>query len=86
MKQIISENLTKYLSSTKLSMGQIASKWGVSTPLLSQIKSGKKKAGLELGLKILREAGVELTDRQKWLESRKTEGQESAKIFEDLKK
>jgi len=86
MEQIISESLNKYLGSTKLSMGQIASRWGVSTPLLSQIKSGKKKAGLELGLKILREAGVELTERQKWLEARKTEGEESAKIFEDLKK
>lgn len=86
MEQLISESLNKYLGSTKLSMGQIASRWGVSTPLLSQIKSGKKKAGLELGLKILREAGVELTDRQKWLESRKTEGEESAKIFEDIKK
>lgn len=86
MDHIIAENLDKYLNSTRLSMNQVAAKWGVSTPLLSQIKTGKKKAGLELGLKILREAGVDLNVRQQWLEERKTQGEESAKIFDDLKK
>lgn len=82
----VSEYLDVYLNNTRLSMGQVAKKWGVSTPLLSQIKNGKKRPGLELGLRILRESGASWEERKAWLQHREVEGHEVNKVFEDEKK
>lgn len=83
---VILENLNNYLDSTRLSMNQVAGKWGVSAPLLSQIKNGKKGPGIELGLRILREAGADLDTRKKWLENKKGNGDEVSKVYEDVRK
>lgn len=83
---VISEQLDGYLSGTRLSMNQVAKKWGVSAPLLSQIKNGKKSPSLELGLKILREAGASLEERKRWMEERYAEGHELGRIYKDERK
>ena len=62
--------LENYLSNTRLSMEQIANKWKTSSAMLSQIKNGKKRAGVDLGLRILRESGISIDKRKKWLEER----------------
>jgi polyhydroxyalkanoate synthesis regulator phasin len=56
---------------------------GVSAALLSQVKNGKKRASLELGLKILRESGASLEERKRWVEERHAEGQELGRIYKD---
>jgi transcriptional regulator with XRE-family HTH domain len=86
MDPIILDNLNQYLDSTRLSMNQVAGKWGVSAPLLSQIRNGKKGPGVELGLRILREAGADLETRKKWLENKKGNGDEVSKVYEDSRK
>jgi transcriptional regulator with XRE-family HTH domain len=83
---IVSESLDNLLKGSRLSMNQIAGKWGVSAPLLSQIKNGKKKPSLELGLKILRESGATLEDRKRWMEERNAEGHELGRIYKDERK
>lgn len=82
---LISESLERYVNGSRLSMSQIAERWGVSTALLSQIKNKKKTPSLDLGLKILRETGAPLDLRREWLTSfGKT--QEVGLIIEDEKK
>lgn len=83
---MISQNLEKYLNGSRLSMNQVASRWGVSTPLLSQIKNGKKKPSLELGLKILRESGASIDTRKEWIEAQGSKGQELGQVYKDEKK
>lgn len=70
---VVSDALNTYLSNTRLSMEQVAGKWNISSAMLSQIKNGKKRAGIDLGLKILRESGSDLDKRKTWLEKRHTE-------------
>jgi transcriptional regulator with XRE-family HTH domain len=79
----VSQRLETYLDSTRLSMNQIAGKWGVSAALLSQVKNGKKRASLELGLKILRESGATLEERKRWVEERHAGGLELGRIYKD---
>jgi len=86
MDPIILDNLNQYLDSTRLSMSQVAGKWGVSAPLLSQIRNGKKGPGVELGLRILREAGADLETRKSWLENKKGSGDEVSLVYNDCKK
>ncbi len=83
---MISQNLERYLNGSRLSMNQVASRWGVSTPLLSQIKNGKKKPSLELGLKILRESGASINERKEWIEAQGPKGQELGQVYKDEKK
>lgn len=83
---IIAESLENLVSSSRLSMSQIASKWGVSTALLSQIKNKKKNPSLELGLKILRESGATLEKRKQWLAVNQKNNNELGLIIEDEKK
>ncbi|MDC1173909.1 hypothetical protein OAT67_00825 [Bacteriovoracaceae bacterium] len=82
----ISNSLEEYLNGTRLSMNQVATRWGVSTPLLSQIKNGKKKASLELGLKILRESGASINERKRWIESQGSKCSELGKVYKDEQK
>lgn len=65
---MISSALNNYLGSTRLSMDQVAKKWGVSTAMLSLVKNNKKAVGIDLGLKILRESGSDSRKRKQWLE------------------
>ena len=81
--QIIVEKLTGFLEGTRLSMHQVAERWNVSSPMLSQIKNGKKKAGIDLGLKILRESGANVEERKAWLESRYFEESKEASLIKD---
>ncbi len=82
---VISDALNSYLSNTRLSMEQIAHKWNISSAMLSQIKNGKKRAGIDLGLKILREAGTNIESRKMWLDDRyMQESQEYGLIKEEF--
>jgi len=65
---MISSALNSYLGNTRLSMDQVAKKWGVSGAMLSLVKNNKKTVGIDLGLKILRESGTETNKRKRWLE------------------
>lgn len=85
-REVIAKYLEAYLGGTKLSMSQVAKKWGVSTALLSQIKHKKKSPGLELGLRILREANASIKDRRGWLEGCYGEGPEIAQLYFDVDK
>lgn len=87
MNNLISSALNSYLGGTRLSMDQVAKKWSISTAMLSQIKNGKKRAGIDLGLKILRENGTDIETRKKWLDSRKIEeSSEYLIVKEELQK
>lgn len=79
----VSNALNAYLSSTRLSMEQVASKWNISSAMLSQIKNGKKRAGIDLGLKILRESGSDLEKRKSWLEGRHIEESEEYHLIKE---
>lgn len=85
-KEIMSLHLVKYLNGTRLSMSQVAEKWGVSTALLSQIKNKKKVPGLELGLKILREGKADILVREKWITRETGEDGEVAKLQYDIER
>ena len=85
-QDIISEHLVKYLAGTRLSMSQVAEKWGVSTALLSQIKNKKKVPGLELGLKILREGKADIEIREGWIKRETGEDGEVAKLQYDIER
>lgn len=82
----ISEYLDRYLATTRLSMNQVAKRWGVSSAILSQIKNNKKAAGLDLGLKILRESGASLREKETWMKSRFDGSEEAMKVFYDSEK
>lgn len=82
----ISEYLDRYLATTRLSMNQVAKRWGVSSAILSQIKNNKKAAGLDLGLKILRESGASLREKETWMQSRFDGSEEAMKVFYDSEK
>jgi hypothetical protein len=87
MNNLIAESLNNYLGGTRLSMDQVAKKWSISTAMLSQIKNGKKRAGIDLGLKILRENGNAIEERKQWLDTRKSEeSSEYVIVKEELKK
>lgn len=87
MNNLIAAELNNYLGGTRLSMDQVAKKWSISTAMLSQIKNGKKRAGIDLGLKILRESGADFEERQRWLESRhKEESKEYNLLKEETQK
>jgi len=80
---LIVEALTSYLAGTRLSMDQVAKKWDVSTAMLSQIKNGKKRAGIDLALKILRENGTDVETRRNWLEQKYKEESEEFSLVQD---
>lgn len=82
----IAESLESLVNNSRLSMSQIASRWGVSTALLSQIKNKKKSPSLELGLKILRESGATVSERKQWLAFNNNRNNELGLIIEDEKK
>ncbi len=87
MNNLIAVELKNYLGGTRLSMDQVAKKWSISTAMLSQIKNGKKRAGIDLGLKILRESGADFEERKNWLESRhKEESKEYHLLKEETQK
>lgn len=85
-EELVAESLELLVNNSRLSMSQIASKWGVSTGLLSQIKNKKKRPSIELGLKILRESGATLEERKSWLADRETGKNEIGHIIKDEKK
>ncbi|NQZ00500.1 MAG: helix-turn-helix transcriptional regulator [Bdellovibrionales bacterium] len=77
--------LQNYMAESKLSMNQVAKKLNVSSPMLSQIKNGKKKPSLELGLKILSELGCSFDEKREWVFDRCVqESPEAEKIKESL--
>lgn len=87
MNNLIADELNSYLGGTRLSMDQVAKKWSISTAMLSQIKNGKKRAGIDLGLKILRESGTDIETRKQWLDCRKSEeSNEYVMVKEEIKK
>lgn len=82
----VSGALNTYLGQTRLSMEQVAKKWKVSSAMLSLVRNNKKSVGIDLGLKILREAGVNPSDRKQWLEKKVFSLSDESKIVEvDLK-
>ena len=81
--EFISEQLSDFLSSSRLSMHQIARKWNVSTPALSQIKNKKRSPSIELGLKILRESGADFQTQKEWIRKRIFENNDEVRKFED---
>lgn len=83
----VTEALNTYLSGTRLSMDQVAKKWNISTAMLSQVKNGKKRAGVDLGLKILRESGTDIESRRNWLEHRYlSESEEYSLVHNEIKR
>ncbi len=79
----VSDALNKYLGQTRLSMEQVARKWDVSSAMLSLVRNNKKSAGIDLGLKILREAGINPSKRKIWLEKKVYSLSDESKIVED---
>lgn len=80
----IADHLGQYLDTTRLSMSQVAKRWGVSTALLSQIKNNKKLPGVDLGLKILRETNASLETREKWIKGYYKDSSEVAQVYYDI--
>lgn len=84
-RDFLRESLTEYVSNSRLSMSQIARKLEISPPMLSQIKNGKKKPSLELGLKILDQMGASFDHKKEWLFERAVqESPEAEKIKQSL--
>jgi hypothetical protein len=79
---LVPEALNNYLANTRLSMDQVAKKWKISGAMLSQIKNGKKRAGIDLGLKILRENGSDIDARRNWLEAKFLESSEEVTLIQ----
>ncbi|MEO0336781.1 MAG: helix-turn-helix transcriptional regulator, partial [Pseudomonadota bacterium] len=75
--------LQDYISKSKLSMNQVAKKLNVSSPMLSQIKNGKKKPSLELGLKILNELGSSFEEKKEWVFDRCVQDSPEAEKIKD---
>ena len=65
-EQTLSMELNNYLSRSRLSMSQIASKLGVSKGHLSEIKNGKAQPALNTGLRILKTCGFSIDQRKAW--------------------
>lgn len=82
----ISDYLETYLNGTRLSMRQVAKKWGVSPTLLSQIKNNKKSASLDLSLRILREAKASVKEREAFIKNQYEDSAEVAQLYCDVEK
>lgn len=48
------------MNASRLSLRQHATRWGISSSLLSQVKNRKRKVGLDLALKVMRDCKVSL--------------------------
>lgn len=64
--ETLNKELNNYLSSTKLSLSQVAQRLGVSKGHLSEIKNGKAQPALNTGLRILKMCGLETEHRKAW--------------------
>lgn len=64
----LSQVLEGYLSQNDLSLSSLANQLEVSKSHLSDIKNGKAKAGIDLGLKILKTCGADVAMRRDWLD------------------
>lgn len=64
--QTLYRELNQYLTSTSLSLSQIARNLGVSKGHLSEIKNGKADPALNTGLRILKLCGLDLEERKAW--------------------
>lgn len=65
-QQTLQNELNRYLSSTDLSLSQVARNLEVSKGHLSEIKNGKTDPALNTGLKILKMCGLTLEQRRTW--------------------
>ena len=83
---LMAEHLNIYLSGTRLSMSQVAEKWGVSTALLSQIKNKKKVPVPRIRPKILREGKADISIREKWIKGETGNNGEVAKLHYDIER
>lgn len=62
----LNKELNRYLSTTRLSLSQVAKRLGVSKGHLSEIKNGKAQPALNTGLRILKMCGLEIDQRKAW--------------------
>jgi transcriptional regulator with XRE-family HTH domain len=62
----LNDELSRYLSGTRLSLSQVALKLGVSKGHLSEIKNKKASPSLGTGLRILKECGIGVDERKAW--------------------
>lgn len=84
---ILQQRISDFLEGSRLSLNQIADKWEISPPMLSQVKNGRRKCGIDMALKILRETGSDVGSRRDWLEQRYfEESKEASVIFESIQK
>lgn len=65
-QQTLYEELNHYLTSTPLSLSQVARNLGVSKGHLSEIKNGKTDPALNTGLRILKLCGLNPDERKAW--------------------
>ena len=83
----IQQSIVTYLDGSRLSLNQVAHKWKISSPMLSQVKNGRRKCGIDLALKILRETGADVNQRKAWLETRYfEESKEASLVLDTIKK
>jgi transcriptional regulator with XRE-family HTH domain len=61
MQQAAGERLTKWREDKKLTQSELAAKWGVSQPFLSQIENGSRSPNLKLAAVIERDTDGDLT-------------------------
>lgn len=67
-QDLLRHAVESYLHQSHLSLSALAGKLDISKSHLSDIKNGKAKAGLDLGLKILKRCGADLNMRREWLD------------------
>lgn len=67
-RELLSQALDTYLKKSKKSLSSLASELSMSKSHLSDIKNGKARPGIDLGLKILKNCGIDLESRRRWLD------------------
>jgi transcriptional regulator with XRE-family HTH domain len=83
----LNDELSRYLSGTRLSLSQVALKLGVSKGHLSEIKNKKASPSLGTGLRILKECGIGVDERKAWAHFyNKTTIPEYTEVHEDWDK
>jgi transcriptional regulator with XRE-family HTH domain len=65
---LLCQILGSYLNRSEVSLSSLATSLNISKSHLSDIKNAKARAGIDLGLKILKSCGATLETRREWLD------------------
>lgn len=65
---LLCQILGNYLNRSEMSLSSLATSLNISKSHLSDIKNAKARAGIDLGLKILKSCGATLETRREWLD------------------